>query len=141
MNFTDGAPMNRRLSSLSVRRLDKLDDIEAEVEEAERTVEALHSFLGGGADRNRILAMARQVNGHLEKLQASELDAVVTGDLSSGKAAAKDLRKQLNARVEAARASVVALHEALTKPSAAAAPDRGYERHIPPGIRYNKERV
>ena len=52
-------------------------------------------------------------SGKLDRFQFESVDAVATGDLSSGKSDAKAMRKALNAGVDVLRERVTALHSAL----------------------------
>ena len=63
--------------------------------------------------RRLALSQLAQLNGKLDRFQFESVDAVATGDLSSGKSDAKAMRKDLNAGVDALRVRINELHGAL----------------------------
>ena len=130
----DSTPPPPPLSPRSKSRIEQLDslnvsivDRSAQVDVIERQVEtevsAPDKFMGvGGAfekdlvDARTIVSRRRlglhanelaQMYGTLEKLQFTKVDAIITGDLSSGRAEAKQKRKQLTKTISAVMERVV----------------------------------
>ena len=95
-------PVSRRYSTLSTIRLDKLKELEKKVDKINSKIEGFKEAVTGGTASPAQLSLVQdalaQCYGDLEKLQYTEIDSVITGDLSTGKADAKTLRKSLSKR-------------------------------------------
>ena len=61
-------------------------------------------------ERNELVNELVQVSGTLDKIQFEGVDAIITAELTSGKAAARNRRKGLNVRCESLRTMALALH-------------------------------
>ncbi len=73
----------------------KVDKIQSKIDDFTKSVQ---DGTTSGAQLSTIQDALSQCYGNLEKLQFTEIDAVVTGDLTTGKDTARTLRKQLSKR-------------------------------------------
>mmetsp|Transcript_53243 Transcript_53243/g.147593 ORF Transcript_53243/g.147593 Transcript_53243/m.147593 type:complete len:111 (-) Transcript_53243:282-614(-) len=108
---------SRKMSTISTERLATLEDLQAQFDEMSSMVDEFQGTIEGGASEPEellaIKSQLAQLNGKLDRFQFESVDAVATGDLSSGKSDAKAMRKALNAGVDVLRERVTALHSAL----------------------------
>ena len=92
----------RRYSIESDKRIDQLILLSKKVDTIEQKIEgfqkAVNEGTASGAQLSVIQDALAQLYGNLEKLQFNEIDAVVTGDLTSGRVDAKQRRKALSKR-------------------------------------------
>ena len=98
----EAPPLMRRMSSVSRSRIEVLDDLDKRLEKYEAKIPGFQSAVKTGRANPSQLGVIKgelgQLYGDLEKLQYNEIDAVVTGDLQSGREDAKALRKNLTRR-------------------------------------------
>lgn len=106
---TEGEALDRRMSSLSQARLMTLSDMETSVRAYEEQLDELERH----TDSESLKPELRELAGMLETLQFAKLDAVMVGDLNSGKESAKQLRKDLHARIHALTTRVQNLYAGL----------------------------
>jgi len=94
----------RAYSEASRARLETLAELEAKIKEIEAEVDLCsdNSLKEPVPTKHRLA----QVVGLLDELQFSEIDGILTVDLQSGQTTAKQRRKDLHGRVDAARERV-----------------------------------
>jgi hypothetical protein len=94
--------MTRTYSQQSNARIDSLTKLSSKVDLIQSKIDgfekAVRDGTASGAQLSTIQDALAQCYGNLEKLQFTEIDAVVTGDLITGKGEAKSLRKSLSKR-------------------------------------------
>ena len=112
--------LERLYSTASYNTVQTLQTIELQVVDMERQAKEYEALLSGPAEeipagtRNKLA----QLHGDTNKLLATKLDAILTGDLNSGKDDARATRKKLTAQMEALIEKVEALvkkHDQLVK--------------------------
>ena len=108
---------HRHLSMLSMQALDTLGSLGAKFKGAEDRVDEIEKAVDDRATDHTVLIKMKNelslLSGRIDKLQMTEVDAVMTGPLTSGKADARAQRKGLNrtasgliARIKALRARI-----------------------------------
>lgn len=106
----EAAQVLRRYSTLSFSRMQTLDTIEKKLTKVENKIAGFKQAVDedtASAPQLGIIADAlAQSYGALEKLQYIEIDAVHTGDLNTGSADARALRKSLTRRTHSAMKQV-----------------------------------
>lgn len=109
------APLSRQLSTLSKERMKTLRELDGRVRELEDALHSIEAYAlsSDPAERMKAKTELRQLVGHYDKLEFSEIDAVATADLESGRASAKHYRKSLHARIQAMRDHTDELYAAL----------------------------
>jgi hypothetical protein len=92
----------KQFSIESVKTLDHLEDLRHEFELMQREAEHIHKSteMDNFKSVKKSKSKLAQLLGNLEKLQFSQLDAVSTMNLHSGKSAAKSNRRELNTDIE-----------------------------------------
>ena len=120
---------DKRFSAASAATLGQLEGLDERFGAMTSAADAIEALLDAGSVPAARLVEAKhelaQLNGDLEKFQFTQVDAIETGELNSGKADAKAHRKRLNAEVEAAQARIKALHARVTEAEAAAGAGEG----------------
>lgn len=98
----DAPKLARRYSVESDKRIEKLMLLAQKVDMIEQKFNGFRQAVDAGtasaAQLSTIQDALAQEYGHLEKIQFNEIDAVITGDLTSGKDDAKQMRKTLSKR-------------------------------------------
>jgi len=113
-----GAPLERRLSSRSARVMHSLEALETRIRTTEDAVKAIDAQLALGFSSvvyARVKGELAQLVGGLDRLQAKDLDGIVTAELESGKTSARHYRKALHARVDALRSHASDLFDRVTR--------------------------
>jgi nocturnin len=112
----------RKLSTVSSNTLQTLQVLREAVDAyEERLLEAENVISANDNDSVEVSALIAlrgelaQLNGSIEKLQCTRIDAVVTAELTSGKTDAKERRKELTRRTEKLHARTTELNEQLAK--------------------------
>ena len=94
--------VSRSYSTVSTQRIDTLTLLSTKVDLIQSKIDgftkSVQDGTASGAQLSTIQDALSQCYGNLEKLQFTEIDAVVTGDLTTGKDTARTLRKQLSKR-------------------------------------------
>jgi hypothetical protein len=83
----------RKLSTLSANTLQTLDGVYTKLGHYEKQLITAKSLLHTGGSSRTLLAMRgelAQLNGSIEKLQCTGIDAIVTAELKSGKTEATE---------------------------------------------------
>ena len=97
--------VSRSFSQASSERIDTLTVLSDKVDLIRSKIDgfqiAVRDGTASAAQLSTIQDALSQCYGNLEKLQFTQIDAVVTGDLTTGKDAARSLRKQLSKRTGA----------------------------------------
>ena len=96
------APLLRRMSTVSRTRLQILEDLDSRLTKYEAKIPGFQSAVKKGSANASQLGVIKgelgQLFGDLEKLQYNEIDAVITGDLETGREDARAMRKGLTKR-------------------------------------------
>jgi hypothetical protein len=99
---SDAPKLSRRYSVESDKRIEKLMLLTDKVDTIEHKFNGFRQAVSDGtasaAQLSTIQDALAQEYGHLEKLQFNEIDAVITGDLTTGKDDARQMRKALSKR-------------------------------------------
>jgi hypothetical protein len=106
----------RKLSTLSASTLQTLGGLKMTLDHYEKQLLTANSLVHTGGSSERLLAMRgelAQLNGNIEKLQCTGIDAVVTAELRSGKTEAKEQRKDLTKRADKLQKNAAELNEQL----------------------------
>jgi hypothetical protein len=94
--------MSRKYSQESSTRIDTLTVLSAKIDLIQSKIDgfekAVRDGTASGAQLSKVQDALAQCYGNLEKVQFTEIDAIVTADLTTGKDAAKELRKTLSKR-------------------------------------------
>ena len=98
---SDGPPTSR-FSSASASKLDSLDEMDADLSAMEaESADAETTLASGGSVPRTLRTELAVLHGNANKLLANRVDALLTGEMSSGREAARAKRKQLVLRAEA----------------------------------------
>ena len=100
------AELTRKYSVASQHTVDTLEGLDMQLKnmqlDLDRSADAIGAPPGTGLDPKLRNDLA-QLHGNLNKLLATKLDAILTGDLNSGKDDARAKRKELIRKVRASR--------------------------------------
>ena len=100
------AELTRKYSVASQHAVDTLEGLDMQLKnmqlDLDRSADAIGAPPGTGLDPKLRNDLA-QLHGNLNKLLATKLDAILTGDLNSGKDDARAKRKELIRKVRASR--------------------------------------
>ncbi len=100
------AELTRKYSVASQHTVDTLEGLDLQLKNMQldlnRSADAIGAPPGTGLDPKLRNDLA-QLHGNLNKLLATKLDAILTGDLNSGKDDARAKRKELIRKVRASR--------------------------------------
>lgn len=115
----------KQYSVESVKTLDHIQDLKQTYQSLRHQAEQIHKStdVDNYTSVSRSKSQLAQLLGSIEKLQFSQLDAVSTMHLSSGKSDAKSTRRELNAALDELQefiTSLYARYEALPRPLPAA---------------------
>jgi nocturnin len=111
----------RKLSVMSTNTLQTLGSLEGTIGGFEKKLQEAQALVDAAADASALPALLAlrgelaQINGSIEKLQCTGIDAVVTAELTSGKAEAKGRRKELTMTAEKLHATAVGLKGQLER--------------------------
>jgi len=111
-------PIGRKYSVMSESALSNLDNIELNMDTFTKemlTIDEEFNSIGEAAGLVVLKNQLIQLMGNIEKLQFNELDAVVTGDLTSGKDATKIRRKKLNSDVSGLQQTCQSLFDDISQ--------------------------
>lgn len=101
----------RKMSNGSVKALNQLNKAHEKLKQKEEEFAELQLRTERAVDELiRTKTRLSIVSGEIEKLQAKEIDSVITSGLGTGKEEARQLRRKLNARAEKLCGRVDALH-------------------------------
>jgi hypothetical protein len=108
---SSAAQNTSRFSQVSLKAINNLEVYETKMDEMETELQDIESEVAQAkaqSDLPGVKNRLAQLNGHLDKLQATKIDSIITAELKSGNAPAKTKRKALTRRCEELQKRVVA---------------------------------